>query len=92
LDRLKGFSKGSGVITVTVKLYGALPCHVAGYDSQAGITVHVEEGTTYEHLIGILRLPPEEARVIIAGGVSRRARDTIGDHEEISFFLPMMGS
>ena len=80
------------MITVTVKLYGALPCHVAGYDSQAGITVHVEEGTTYEDLIGILRLPPEEARIIIAQGVSRKARDTVGDHEEISFFLPMMGS
>ena len=79
------------MITVSVKLYGTLPRHIPGYDSQAGITMQVEEGSTFEDLIRILHLPPAEARVIIAEGVSRKASDTVSNGEEIGFFLPMAG-
>ena len=79
------------MITVTVKLYGTLPRQIPGYDSQAGIAMQVEEGSTFEDLIGILHLPPMEARVIIVGGVSMRASDTVSKGEEIGFFLPMAG-
>jgi len=79
------------LIMVAVKLYDTLPGYVVGYDSQSGITAQVEEGTTYEDLFGTLRLSPEEARLIIVQRVSRKARDTIGDYEDRSFFVPIAG-
>lgn len=80
-----------GEIRITVKVFGTLRKYVPDYDHEKGIKLDILEGSTLGDLIYILRLPPNEARLIFVKGISKKITDTLRDLDEVSIFLPIAG-
>ncbi|MDI7260158.1 MAG: MoaD/ThiS family protein [Thermodesulfobacteriota bacterium] len=58
---------------------------------EKGIDLEMNEGSTIEKLIQILRLPQNEARVIFINGLLKKTKDLIKDGDQISIFTPIGG-
>jgi len=80
-----------GSIRINVKVFATLRRFFPGYDTEKGIDVTLEEGATIEHLIQTLQLPPNEARVILINGLSKKMTDRITEGDQINIFAPMGG-
>ena len=80
-----------GFIHVNVRLFATLRRFYPDYDPEKGMDVKVEEGSTIEKLIQFLRLPENEARVILINGKSKMTTDTIKDGDRINIFTPLGG-
>lgn len=80
-----------GSIRVTVKLYATLRRFFPDYDPDRGIDAKVEEGSTIENLIQTLELPPNEARVILIRGISKKSTDVVKDGDQVNIFTPLGG-
>jgi len=80
-----------GFIRVNVRLFATLRRFYPDYDPEKGMDVKVEEGSTIEKLIQFLRLPENEARVILINGKSKMTTDKIRDGDRIDIFTPLGG-
>ena len=80
-----------GFIRVNVRLFATLRRFYPDYDPEKGMDVKVEEGSTIEKLIQFLRLPENEAKVILINGKSKMATDTIKDGDRVNIFTPLGG-
>jgi molybdopterin converting factor small subunit len=80
-----------GLIRVKVKLFGTLRRFYPNYNSEKGIDLEIEEGSTMEALIKTLQLPQNEARVLLINGVSKKVTDPIQEGNCINIFAPMGG-
>ncbi len=80
-----------GFIRVNVRLFATLRRFYPDYDSEKGIDVEVEGGSTIEKLIRVLQLPENEARVILINGKSKMTTDTVEDGDRINIFTPLGG-
>jgi len=80
-----------GSVRVNVKLFATLRKYVPDYNPERGVDVRMEEGSTYNDLIETLGLPPNEARLIFVGGISKRPSDQLDNGSEVKVFLPIGG-
>ncbi len=80
-----------GSIRVKVKLFATLRRFFPDYNPEKGIDVTVEEGATIKGLIEALRLPQNEARVILINGISKKTTDTVTDGDQVNIFSPLGG-
>ena len=80
-----------GSIRVNVRLFATLRRFFPDCDPQKGINVEVEEGSTLQHLIQVLHLPEQEARVILINGISKKTTDQIREGDQINLFTPLGG-
>lgn len=80
-----------GWIRINVKVFATLRRFFPDYDPEKGIDVTIKEGATIEHLIQTLQLPPDEARVFLVKGLSKKMTDRIMDGDQINIFAPMGG-
>lgn len=76
---------------ITVRLFGVLPRYVPGYNYADGIAVEVQEGTTYQRLSALLRLPECEVGFFSVGGIIKKADDVVSGGEEVSIFMHLGG-
>ncbi len=80
-----------GSIRVNVRLFATLRRFFPGYNSEKGMDIKVEEGSTIENLIRSLQLPEKEAKVILINGKSKKTSDVITDGDQINIFTPIGG-
>lgn len=80
-----------GLIKVNVKLFATLRRHFPGYDTEKGIDVEMNEGSTVEDLLHTLQLSQNEARVIIVNGISKKITDPIKNRDQVNIFTPLSG-
>jgi molybdopterin converting factor small subunit len=80
-----------GRIRINVKVFATLRRFFPDYDPEKGIDVAIEEGATIERLIQSLRLPVNEASVILVNGLSKKMTDRIMDGDQVNIFAPMGG-
>lgn len=80
-----------GSIRVKAKLFATLRRLFPDYDPNEGIHVTLEEGSTIEDLIEALKLPANEARVILVGGISKKLSDPVKDGDQVNIFTPLGG-
>jgi len=79
------------LIRVNVKLFATLRSYFPDYDPDKGMDVEINEGATVEDLIRSLHLSQNEARVIIANGISKTMTDLVRDRDEVEIFTPLSG-
>ncbi len=80
-----------GSIRVNVRLFATLRRFFPDYNSEKGMDIKVEEGSTIENLIRSLQLPEKEAKVILINGKSKKTSDVITDGDQINIFTPIGG-
>jgi len=80
-----------GSIRAKAKLFATLRRFFPDYDPNEGIDVTLEEGSTMEDLIQALRLPANEARVVLVGGISKKLSDPVKDGDQVNIFTPLGG-
>jgi molybdopterin converting factor small subunit len=78
-------------IRVSVRLFATLRRFFPDYNPDKGIELDVVEGTTVESLIQTLRLPPNEARVVLINGISKKPTDPVKEGDQVSLFTPLGG-
>lgn len=79
------------MITVTVKLYGALPERIADYDSKTGIVVRLDQGARVKELNNHLGLKPDDAGVVAIDGRVAGPDDPLSDGATIKIFQKAYG-
>lgn len=79
------------MITVTVKLYGALPERFPDYDPADGIVVRLAPDARVRDLNDYLKLTPEDAGVVALDGRVAGPEDILTDGASIKIFQKAYG-
>lgn len=76
---------------VTVKLYATLTRF--GLGERAGTPFHIElrEGATLCDLINLLKIPPEETRIIFVNGIIKEPDYRLNHNDQVGLFPPIGG-
>ncbi len=79
------------MITVKVKLYGALPERIEDYDSENGIVVRLDQGARVKELNDRLGLRPDDAGVVAIDGRVAGPDDPLNNGTTIKIFQKAYG-
>jgi molybdopterin converting factor small subunit len=76
---------------VTVKLFATLTRFGQGEKAGTPFIIELSEGATLQDLVGLLKIPPEETRIIFVNGIIQEPDYKLKDKEEVGLFPPIGG-
>jgi len=76
---------------VTVKLYATLARYGQGERAGAPFTMDLSENATLQKLVEILKIPPEETRIMFVNGIIQEFVYILKDGDEVGIFPPIGG-
>jgi molybdopterin converting factor small subunit len=76
---------------VTVKLFATLTRFGQGEKAGTPFIIELSEGATLQDLVGLLKIPAEETRVIFVNGIIQEPDYKLKDKEEVGLFPPIGG-
>ena len=76
---------------VTVKLYATLARF--GQGEKAGTPFYIElgEGATLHDLVNLLKIPPEETRILFVNGIIKEPDYKLNHNDQVGLFPPIGG-
>jgi len=77
-------------ITITVKLFAMLKKYVAEGNS-GGISLSLPSGATVQDAVDALKIPREQANMLVVGGTYVEVKTVLEDGLELSIFPPLAG-
>lgn len=76
---------------VALNFYASLAPHVADKIDKKFHTVEVEEGTSVRDLLALLRVPVDEARIIVVNGTEAKSDQILKDGDRLGIFPAVSG-
>jgi molybdopterin converting factor small subunit len=76
---------------VTVKLFATLTRFGQGEKAGTPFIIELSEGATLQDLVGLLKIPAEETRVIFVNGIIQEPDYKLKDKDEVGLFPPIGG-
>lgn len=76
---------------ITVKLFATLTRYGQGERAGTPFTIELSEDTTLHELVNILKIPPEETRVMFVNGIIQEFKTILKDGDEVGIFPPIGG-
>lgn len=76
---------------VTVKLFATLNRYGQGERAGTPFVIELSDGTNLLDLINLLKIPPEETRVLFVNGIIQESDYKLKDGDEVGLFPPIGG-
>ena len=76
---------------VALNFYASISPNVADRIDKKFHTVEVEEGTSVRDLLGLLRVPVDEAQIIVVNGIEAKADHILKDGDRLGIFPAVSG-
>ncbi len=76
---------------VQVKLYASLSRYSNGLFSGTPFEVELPDGETLQHLVDLLKLPPEETKVLFVNGLIEPLETRLAEGDVVGIFPPIAG-
>ncbi len=77
-------------ITITVKLFAMLKKYVPA-GSSGGVSLSLPSGSTVQDAVDALKIPREQAGLLVAGDIYVEVKTVLEDGLELSIFPPLAG-